>query len=337
MLLHAARRGVNLRAATRWLLPCPAAHAVTVDAATTAAACRRHFATASSGGKACLVVGGGGALGRATVQKFAESGWECTSLDFMPNEHAKWLVLLQQGEEFAESSRRVLEELQIAQPAGFNAIVHAGGGWAGSDPGDEAFPESLEFLWDVNVKSAALAAHIAGSMLRRGGNLTLTGNSLVHSKQTMCEFPTHPSFILELACHVRCSCRRTFSWCRWYAWYVRVRHDQSRHESLDGESGGRWVNLYITELRHCCTRHCFACHCIMFSLTVHCMLSGGNFGGSIHTILPKTIATPANLAAMPDAATDEWCAITTNQLARNWPAKLACRQYIVCCQSFGKN
>lgn len=223
---------VTRAVATGPLRPCAAAH-------------RRQLSTASQHrNNSCLVVGGGGALGRATVEGFAQSGWDCTSVDFVPNEHAKWMVLLQAGEAFPAAARRVVEELLVAQPAGFGAIVHAGGGWAGSDPGDEQFPESLDFLWDVNVKSAALAGHIAGSMLQSGGNLTLTGAAAAHP--------------------------------------------------ADGGTAG----MCAYGMTKAATHH------MMESLVSSGKL--GRDGGSIHTILPKTMATPANLAAMPDAATEEW-------------------------------
>ena len=72
--------------------------------------------------------------------------------------------------------------LQDLEGTSFNAVVHAGGGWAGSDPGEDSFPVSLEVMWEANVKSAALAAHAAGALLRPGGMLTLTGAAAAMSE-----------------------------------------------------------------------------------------------------------------------------------------------------------
>lgn len=202
---------------------------------------RAQRASTAAAAKACLVVGGSGALGRAAVTGFSRAGWHCTSVDFSANDEAAGgTVLLREGEAFADSSRRVLEELRAASGGGFGAVVHAGGGWAGSDPGDDGFPESLEFLWDVNVKSAALAAHVAGDMLLPGGTLTLTGAAAAVG---------------------------------------------------DGGTAG------------------MAAYGMTKAATHHLMDSMRNTlqdGASVHTILPMTIATPANIEAMPDADTSSW-------------------------------
>lgn len=145
--------------------------------ATRASRCcsRRHLSSGpvpggSSFGR-CIVIGGSGALGAAVVQRFAAS-WHTTSVDFHESATADANVLLEQGETLSAHSERLLAALDRS---GYDVVVHAAGGWAGSDPGSGEFPASLEFLWSVNVESAALAAQAAGDVLRPDGMLILTG------------------------------------------------------------------------------------------------------------------------------------------------------------------
>lgn len=98
-------------------------------------------------------------------------GWHCTSVDFHESAAAQSNVLVR-DESFAESAPRVLDALS---DDGFDVIVHAAGSWAGSHPGTAEFPASLQMLWSANVESAALAAHVAGELLRPNGMLVLTG------------------------------------------------------------------------------------------------------------------------------------------------------------------
>lgn len=157
----------------------------------------RKLATASNSGtsRTCLVVGGSGALGHAVVNSFEAAGWTTTSVDFSNNSNSSGgCVTLQAGEAFDTCAARVIRELKQADETTaalqFDAIVHTGGGWAGSDPGQPDFPSSLQYLWDVNVKSAALTAHAAGELLAPEGMLTFTGAAVVADGATpgMCAY-----------------------------------------------------------------------------------------------------------------------------------------------------
>ena len=119
----------------------------------------------------CIVIGGCGSLGAAVVERFA-ANWHTTSVDFHESAAADANVLLQEGESLSANAERLLGSLDRS---GYDMVVHAAGGWAGSDPGSAEFPGSLEYLWRVNVESAALAAQAAGSELRPNGMLVLTG------------------------------------------------------------------------------------------------------------------------------------------------------------------
>eukprot|EP01043_Picozoa_sp_COSAG02_P072804 COSAG02_NODE_13884_length_1335_cov_1.521036_1_plen_281_part_00 len=117
-------------------------------------------------------MGGCGALGAPVVALFSQTpGWHCTSVDLRESAVAHDNVLVRDGE-FSESAPQVLDALS---DDGFDVIVHAAGSWAGSDPGAADFPASLQMLWIANVESAALAAHVAGELLRPNGMLVLTG------------------------------------------------------------------------------------------------------------------------------------------------------------------
>jgi NAD(P)-dependent dehydrogenase (short-subunit alcohol dehydrogenase family) len=157
---HAAACAFS-RANSRGMAPCARAR----PASTAAGAAERR----------CVVVGGCGALGAAMVQRFAGSpGWHCTSVDFHESDAADANVLLQPHEPLTAKAELLLQALGD-EDDGVDVIIHAAGGWAGSDPGSGAFPASLESLWSVNVESAALAAHAAGALLRPRGMLVLTG------------------------------------------------------------------------------------------------------------------------------------------------------------------
>ena len=133
---------------------------------------RKHLATLAPEDRRCLVVGGCGGLGSAVVELFSRTpGWQCTSVDFRESAAAHANVVIQ-GEELSESAPRVLDALPSY---GFDVIMHAAGSWAGSDPGAADFPASLQMLWRANVESAALAAHLAGQLLRPNGMLILSG------------------------------------------------------------------------------------------------------------------------------------------------------------------
>jgi dihydropteridine reductase len=132
----------------------------------------RRQSTAASAHR-CLVVGGCGCLGQAFVQTFEKAGWAVTSVDFAASEDASECVVLESGDSFVDSAEKMTTSL--ASKPKFHAVVHAAGGWAGSDAGSDDFPASLQAMWEVNVQSAALAAHAGGRFLEPGGMLTLTG------------------------------------------------------------------------------------------------------------------------------------------------------------------
>jgi dihydropteridine reductase len=208
----------------------------------------RSLATAGEARRACLVVGGSGALGQAVVDAFENAGWSAASVDFTENRRASGgVVVLRAEEEFDACAARVVQELRGVAVAAvserqFSAIVHAGGGWAGSDPGQPDFPSSLEFLWNVNVKSAALAAHAAGELLAPGGILTFTGAAA----------------------------------------------------ALDGATPGMCAYGMTKAATHHLMETCGE------------VLGARGTNPRVHAILPVTIDTPANRAAMPDADTCSW-------------------------------
>ena len=201
-------------------------------------------AAASDGPRQCLVVGGCGALGKAVVSQFVGAGWGCTSVDLRTknaeNTEATTNVLLEPDCGFGYHASDALSALQHGARQ-FDVVVHAAGGWAGSDPGDNAFPASLEFLLDVNVKSAALAAHLAGALLAPGGMLTLTGAAAAR-----------------------------------------------------GGEGTAGMAAYGMSKA--------ATHHLMATMAQTLQPSGA----TVNTLLPVTIDTPANRAAMPDTDTSSW-------------------------------
>jgi NAD(P)-dependent dehydrogenase (short-subunit alcohol dehydrogenase family) len=110
------------------------------------------------------------------IQKFAEANWSIACVDFqqsvVPNTTS---VLLDGQSSWPADVDRVREECKKAGFTTVTAVIHAGGSWAGSQVDSEDFANSLEHMWSANVRSAALAAHLAGTLLQKNGMLTLTG------------------------------------------------------------------------------------------------------------------------------------------------------------------
>jgi dihydropteridine reductase len=134
--------------------------------------------------KRAVVVGGNGALGRAVVQRFlAREGWQVASVDFAESSaRGVHSVVLSDaaGSDGGDGGGGARESLRAwasggGVQGGVQAVVHAAGSWAGSAVDADDFAASLEHLWSANVRSAALAANLAGNLLAPGGMFTLTG------------------------------------------------------------------------------------------------------------------------------------------------------------------
>ena len=143
----------------------------------------RAFGGSAGEKKKAVIVGGCGSLGDAVTRRFSEEGWSCLSIDFKSNENPSTSsIVLSTPSSFSSPPiswsaevERVREECKSKGFQGVDAVIHAGGSWAGGNVNDMDFPSSLDHLWHANVQSAALSAHLAGACLKNGGFFSLTG------------------------------------------------------------------------------------------------------------------------------------------------------------------
>lgn len=130
--------------------------------------------------KKAIIVGGCGSLGEAVTQRFSDQGWSCLSIDYKESEvpSTSSIVLSSSSSTsmlWSAEVEKVREECVTKGYKGVEAVIHAGGSFAGGDVNQTDFPASLEHLWYSNVQSAALSAHLAGNFLKDGGFVALTG------------------------------------------------------------------------------------------------------------------------------------------------------------------
>ena len=130
--------------------------------------------------KKVIIIGGCGSLGNAITHRFANENWSCLSVDFTASKVVSTSSILlsptsSTSASWPEDVKRVREECVSNGFEDVDAVIHAGGSWAGSNVNSNDFPSSLEHLWLANVQSAALSAHLAGKYLKEGGMVALTG------------------------------------------------------------------------------------------------------------------------------------------------------------------
>ena len=136
------------------------------------------YSSASSTSR-ILVVGGNGAMGQAVLETFKNNGWGTCSLDLTGADEriADKSYIMPSNDSISDYPKNVSSVVQSMSKSGegFDIVVCAAGGWSGGDIGSDEFPESLNSLWQLNIQSAATAAHLAAKFLKTNGMLTLTG------------------------------------------------------------------------------------------------------------------------------------------------------------------
>ena len=121
-----------------------------------------------------IIVGGCGGLGDACVKAFQNNNWSVLNVDFATHPDVDNVTI----DPSADWSEQVAIAREACNDAGYNgaaAVLHVAGSWAGSSVESDDFAASLEHLWSANIRSAALASHLAGRCLGTGGMFTLTG------------------------------------------------------------------------------------------------------------------------------------------------------------------
>ncbi|MFW6018698.1 MAG: SDR family oxidoreductase [Halapricum sp.] len=112
-----------------------------------------------------LVTGAGGALGSAIATAFAESGATVAAVDIVEPESedflldpAHELIEVYQADFVDESQVRETIETVVDDHGGIDYLANVAGTWRGGTPIDETDVETVQFLFDVNLKTMFLAS-----------------------------------------------------------------------------------------------------------------------------------------------------------------------------------
>eukprot|EP00002_Diphylleia_rotans_P019358 TRINITY_DN3748_c0_g1_i15.p1 TRINITY_DN3748_c0_g1~~TRINITY_DN3748_c0_g1_i15.p1 ORF type:complete len:190 (+),score=23.68 TRINITY_DN3748_c0_g1_i15:64-633(+) len=116
--------------------------------------------------KHVVIVGASGELGTAVSSAFIKEGHNVYGISSRPS-HTSVHIPLNQALSYAESSKGAFDELS-KHIEKVDAVICLAGGWAGGSAGDEGVFESLEKMYQANMRSALLAAHIATRLLKVG-------------------------------------------------------------------------------------------------------------------------------------------------------------------------
>lgn len=65
-----------------------------------------------------------------------------------------------------------------------DGIICVAGGWTGGNIASDDFLKSVDQMWKQSVESSAVAAYLAGKLLKDGGLLAMTGAAHVHAGPT---------------------------------------------------------------------------------------------------------------------------------------------------------
>eukprot|EP00002_Diphylleia_rotans_P019353 TRINITY_DN3748_c0_g1_i1.p1 TRINITY_DN3748_c0_g1~~TRINITY_DN3748_c0_g1_i1.p1 ORF type:complete len:194 (+),score=26.43 TRINITY_DN3748_c0_g1_i1:64-645(+) len=129
--------------------------------------------------KHVVIVGASGELGTAVSSAFIKEGHNVYGISSRPS-HTSVHIPLNQALSYAESSKGAFDELS-KHIEKVDAVICLAGGWAGGSAGDEGVFESLEKMYQANMRSALLAAHIATRLLKKDGLLVMTGSAAAMS------------------------------------------------------------------------------------------------------------------------------------------------------------
>ena len=94
-----------------------------------------------------------------------------TSADLRENAAATRNIVVAGADPAADAERI----LSLTGDDRYDVVVCAAGGWAGSSARDRSIFADTALMWNLNVQSALVAAHVACRTLRPNGLLVLTG------------------------------------------------------------------------------------------------------------------------------------------------------------------
>ena len=92
-------------------------------------------------------------------------------------------------------------ETELPSPFEADLIVNAAGGWVGGSAFDPEFASKCQLMWEMNVKSAIIAAALAAKCLKQEGLLVFVGAKAVavHANPDMLAYAMAKSAVASLA------------------------------------------------------------------------------------------------------------------------------------------
>lgn len=111
-----------------------------------------------------LVTGVGGALGSAVAEAFLDAGATVCGVDIVGPDDESFLfenparIDFHRADCTAESEVAETVDAVVETHGGLDCLANIAGSWRGGDPVHETDVETFEFLFDVNLKTAFLAA-----------------------------------------------------------------------------------------------------------------------------------------------------------------------------------
>ena len=125
-----------------------------------------------------IVFGGAGNLGKTFVTALTQAGLKPICVDIVPNNEAFSNVKVNPASSMASQLRNINSEiLKNIGNDNLSCVFSAAGGWRGGSIHDEDFLENISKMHNINVETAAMAAHVASNFVCKNGLLLLTGAS----------------------------------------------------------------------------------------------------------------------------------------------------------------
>jgi len=124
--------------------------------------------------KSVLIIGGAGALGKSVVNAFKTSSWKITNIDLIKNKEANQNILIQKP-----FDKDLILNVHKQIKSNYDCVINVAGGWRGESLKNEEIVVVSEIMYNQNVLSSVLAAHLAKKFMNKNGLLVLTGAASV--------------------------------------------------------------------------------------------------------------------------------------------------------------
>jgi len=125
-----------------------------------------------------LVVGGSGNLGKSFILSLNRAGLIPINVDIYPNSDANTNILVDPNVKFSLQIPNIINSVQSNLAGGnLSCVLSSAGGYRTGTIADDDFIENIMKMHEINVETAALAAHLGSKFLMSKGLLLLIGAS----------------------------------------------------------------------------------------------------------------------------------------------------------------